>query len=347
MVKGQSSSAAQPKPEKKKKAGEPPVGHLVRAREIPIPSEIATSIAVPLACDGDGNIFLQTENSGVSGVRKLSPKGERLAVFQPSANPDLKLDGVGNFALGQGGELYQFAFPHEITRYLLAFKSDGTYKSAIKLHPGFPWMPSALAVLPSGNFLISGLEDDRDHHAAMWPITGIFSSDGSLLKEIKLQDDDDIRDMAASGDARVASPTNQWANRAVEFSRMEAASDGNIYLMRWTTPAIIYAISPGGEVVRRFTVDPGEADYKPVEMHISGNRIALLFFQPQTMETRMKIVDLEGHEIATYDEARAEGKAKFGLLGTVFACYTANPESFTFLTTGANDTLELAIAEPR
>ena len=105
--------------------------------------------------------------------------------------------------------------------------------------------------------------------------------------------------------------------------------------------------SRGGEVVRRITVDPGKADYKPAEMHISGNRIALLFFEPQTMEKRMKIVDLEGREIATYDEVRTEGKAKFGLLGTAFACYTANPESFTFLTTGANDTLELAIAEPR
>lgn len=75
---------------------------------------------------------------------------------------------------------------------------------------------------------------------------------------------------------------------------MEAGADGNIYLMRWTAPAIFYAISPGGEVVRRFTVDPGDRNYRSVTMHISGSRIATLFLQPHTKETLMKITDLEG-----------------------------------------------------
>ena len=152
--------------------------------------------------------------------------------------------------------------------------------------------------------------------------------------------------MAASGDPRVSSPVNPQANHAVDFSQMEAAADGNIYLMRWLTPAIFYAISPGGEVVRRFTVDPGDADLRPTEMHIAGNRIAVLFFHPQTMATRMKIVDLEGREIATYDE-NDDAKSEAGGLGTAFACYTANPERFAFLSTGDNQRIEFLFAEPR
>jgi hypothetical protein len=65
------------------------------------------------------------------------------------------------------------------------------------------------------------------------------------------------------------------------------------------------------------------------------------------MEKRMEIVDLEGHEIATYDEIRSGGKAKYGLLRTAFSSYTENPQRFTFLTTGDGDRLELRTAEAR
>jgi hypothetical protein len=49
-------------------------------------------------------------------------------------------------------------------------------------------------------------------------------------------------------------------------------------------------------------VDPGDEGLAPVAMHIASNRIAVLSFHEQTKEKRMKIVDLEGHEIATYEK---------------------------------------------
>jgi len=127
--------------------------------------------------------------------------------------------------------------------------------------------------------------------------------------------------LAASGDARVSCTTNSYANQAVEFGQSEAADDGNVYRMRWITPTIFYAISPEGKVVRRFVVDPGDEGFAPVAMHIASNRIAVLSFHEQTKEKRMKIVDLEGHEIATYKEARIDGKTKNDFLGLAFACY--------------------------
>jgi hypothetical protein len=203
-------------------------GYLVPTHTVAAGSEMATSFSHPLICDGDGNLYLQSDNYGVSGVRKLNAKAERVALFQPNANADLKIDGVGYFSVGQIGELYQLVFPHEITRYVMVFKADGSYKSSIKLQPGFAWNPSTLAVFSSGDMLISGLEYDRDrNNHAMWPFTGIFSSNGTLLKELKLEDDDALHDLASLGDARVSSPTNPWANHAVEFGHMQAASDGN------------------------------------------------------------------------------------------------------------------------
>jgi hypothetical protein len=158
----------------------------------------------------------------------------------------------------------------------------------------------------------------------MLPFTGIFSTSGTLLKEIKLEDDDGLHEMAINGDPRVTSPSNPSANRAIDRSKMQPAADGNIYLMRWVAPAILYSISPGGEVIRRFTVDPGDANFMPTQMHISGNSIAIVFFQQQTKQVRLKVVDLEGHEIATYDEREVDGKPKVPMF--LLACFIESPQ---------------------
>jgi hypothetical protein len=319
--------------------------HLVRVQTVTAPAEMANSFLTPLVCDSDGNLYFRGD--GVDPIHKLNSKGEHLALFQASSNTDKKIDFTGYFALALDGDLYQLVFPHEFDRYLFVYKSDGTFKSAIKLNPGFVWSPHALAVFPSGQLLVAGSEYDHDRSAAQWPFTAIFAADGNLLKEVKLEDDDTLHDMAASGDARVSSPIIPNGNRAVDLSQIEMAADGNAYLMRWTNPTIIYAISAGGEIVRRLKIDPGGTGYRPSKMHVFQNRIAVLFVDPQTHDKLVKIVDLEGHDVVTYDELRANGKPQDEMLGTALACYTENPTRFTFL--GANDDskLQFWIAEPR
>ena len=61
----------------------------------------------------------------------------------------------------------------------------------------------------------------------------------------------------------------------------------------------------------------------------------------------MKIVDLEGRELATYDELRVDGKPKMGMLGAAFACYTQQPERFTFLVMDEKNRIELKRAGAR
>jgi len=334
---------------KKKGSQDPSPRHLEIVQTISSPSEVANTWRDSIKCDGDGNLYFQPGEYPAPPILKLNPKGERVAIFQAAtADPDLKLDATGDFALQPGGDLFEFAFPHEINRYIFAFKSDGSYKSAIKLQPGFPWEPSQFAVFPHGELFVTGLEYNRDRdNPVLWPFNGVFSSDGRLLKEVKLEDDDTLRDLAAAGDARVSSSLKPNANRAIDTSKMDVAADGNVFLMRWMSPAIFYAISPGGEVVRRFTVDPGDSTLRPVIMHLSGTRIAVLFAQSDTQGQIIKVVDLEGHEIETLNQPVENGQPKYGRLGLGFVCYTDNPERFTFLSTGDNDKLEFLIAEPR
>ena len=320
--------------------------HLTRTETVTIPSVLISSFSPPFKCDSDGNIYLQNDRLSPA-IQKFSSKGEPGPLFQPAPNTDKKLDLAGNFAIGPGDDLYELVYPHEMYQYVFVYKSDGTFKSAIKLNLEFRWSARSLAVFPSGQLLIGGSEFDKDPAAPTWPFTGIFAGDGSLLKEIKLEDDDTLRDMAASGDARVTSREVPNSNRAVNFSQMAMAADGNAYLMRWTNPAIIYAISPGGEVVRRLKVDPGDSAYGPGTMHVFQNRIAVLFIERNTYDKIMKIVDLEGHELATYDDLKANEKAAGGRLTGAFTCYTENPTRFVFLGADDDRRLQFVTTEPR
>jgi len=276
----------------------------------------------------------------------LNPKGEQVALFQPSARTDKKLNHAGPFDIAPDGELYELVYPHELSRYVFTFKADGGFKSSITLNPGFPWFPSKLVVFPSGQMLITGSEYDKDVNGAMWPFTGIFAPDGSMLKEVKLDDDETLHDMAAVGDKRVSTEGDPQGNKAVTFTQLEMAADGNGYLMRWTNPAIIYAISPGGQVVRRMKIDPGDPRYYPRTLHTFQNRIAILFVDPDNFEKIMKIVDLEGHELATYEETKTRENNR-PTLSTAFYCYTENPTRFIFLGTNDEGTLQFLTVEPR
>jgi hypothetical protein len=317
--------------------------HLVRVETVVTPAEMATEFYPPLKCDSEGNVYLQTD-PGAPAIHKLNSKGERVAVFSPSSNPDLKIDYSKYFSITTSGELYELVLPHEINRYIFIYKSDGNFKSSFKLQTGFAWKPDVFAVFSTGHLLVTGLEYDRDKAAAMWPFTGIFAADGSLLKEVKLEDDGTLRDMASSGDQRVVVPMNPQGNRAVSASQMEVGSDGNVYLMRWTNPAIFYAVSAGGQVVRRFAVDPGESSFRPLDMHVANNRIAVLFFDRQSKEAIIKIVDLDGREIATYDQPRVNGNPQYGI---TMVCYTENPTRFVFLGAGDDNRIQFWITEPR
>jgi hypothetical protein len=305
-------------------------------------SEMAEAIAFP-ECDGDGNLYFTTAPDGVHAIHKVNQRGQRVAVFLPNS-PGVRVDFPQNFAIAPSGDIYQLIHAHETTRYVFVYKPDGGLKSTIKLEQGSAFDPSIVAVFATGDLLVSGLEHDKDHNnPTMWPFTRIFSSDGTLRKSLALEDDEQIHDMAASGDPRVRPADRPSYNHAVSWGAAETGGDGNVYLMRRLSPAILYAISPSG-AVRRFTVDPGRPDFMPAGMHVGGDRIAVLFWHPQTDEEILKVVDLKGHTIATYDEPVVNGQRRLGL---AFTCYARNPDRFTFLETADDHKIELITATPQ
>jgi hypothetical protein len=105
---------------------------------------------------------------------------------------------------------------------------------------------------------------------------------------------------------------------------------------------LFYVISPGGEVVRHFTVD---VEGKVLSMHLSGHRIALVTQnEGETRSDTVSVFDLEGKPIATYDDYPKDWHDR---LGITLACYTDNPEQFIFLGTTDDGFLQFKMAEPR
>jgi len=304
-------------------------------------TETLTAFSQP-TCDSDGNVYLGPADG--SGIRKINAKGELVASFKPRANPDIDVYSEGRYSVTPDGELYIHVEsktpPH---RYILVFKSDGSYSTTIRPETGFSVVPSTIAIFPNGNLLMTGNKLDRKSKLFIVPFTGIFRSDGKLLKEITLEQEEHLPDTSAMQNLKPGQPLPVISNRAVGWGHTEPAKDGNIYVMRWGSPASFYAISPGGEVVKRFTVDPGSSSYDPDNMHISGNRIAVEF-RNKSFDEIIKIVDLDGQELETYEISPTDTPKEH--LG-VFACYSMSPERFTFLISDTDYKLKMNQVEAR
>lgn len=302
-----------------------------------ITSSVTTNALGDVSCDTDQNVYLKTYGND---IHKIDAHGKAAALFVPEANPDIKVYNVGHYTTTPDGEVYvSVGIENAFARYLLVYKPDGTYKSNIKLDTPFALLPASLAVFSNGNILITGLTIDRASKMFIVPFAGIFRSDGRLLKQISLEAEEKLPDVPAEKD-RPAGPLPVYSNRAIAWGQMRISKDGNVYIMRWGTPAKIYAVSPEGEVVKRFSVDPGDSNFQPRDMYLSGSRIAILFVD-STMKKTLSVVDNDGQDVAFYDLREGVDGQRVVELG----CYKMNPERFTFLGVGEKSDLQLIQAE--
>jgi hypothetical protein len=315
---------------------------LTLAKTIAVVPQVASFGSTP-QCDSDGNYYVRTD---LLAVTKFNSKWEQIATFNAGSSADVaKLDAAGMFTVSADGDVYQLVFPHSLDRDLFLYGKDGSYKSMVKLDVGGPWSPNLFLVFPSGNVLATGGKWVRTAKQ-YFPFTGILSSNGSLLKELHLEDDENIHNLAASGDSRFS--MGGGLNFAISRGKLEIGSDGNAYLLRWLNPAVIYAISPGGEVVRRITIDPGDQELMVDKMTIVGNRIAIVFRKTspehRVLQQLIDVVDLEGNKVAIYDQPMSDGHVAFG---ASLVCYTQNPEQFTFMEWTKDDKWALNVTEPK
>lgn len=287
-------------------------------------------------CDGAGNVYVRRIDAGMEPgqeraalpIRKISPDGKLVKSFRVlDAFQDI-LTGKGVDVVGKGvfvtteGRVFQTGDAHGET-FVVEFAQDGSVKAKTKLATPFYTQQWRLAVFKSGEYLLTattGLDN-------LTPFTAVFAADGRLVKKIDEPEDEEAR--------RRASPSD-WDDPigvigGVEFVRyadVASGSDGNVYLLHGTaSPALVYVISPAGDVVRKLRIDAGDPELLARSIKFYAGRLAIEFdrwFNFDIHQNLIKVTDLEGNSIADYRMRPVEGMHALYLAG-----YSS--EGFTFI----------------
>ena len=303
----------------------------------------------PSKCDADGNLYIRklaTDRPLLGPVVKIDPDGKRTALFDPAAFSQLALDRADAFSPAPDGGMYQIAQAGVLKPriYVLHFSSDGSPSSPTLLDADLEVY--TFAAFADGNFLVSGVKRDvqnKNDHGRNF--TAVFSADGRELAQLTFQEPmPDNTKASKAGTKPVAGPSAVAMNdptKAVptlDLADAEVGSDGNLYVMRSASPALVYVIGSSGKIFKTLRIAAPLKSGAPAGFHVSGNRLAISFWNDRTQSQTVMVADAQnGRKIATYEGA--------GALGPAFACYSANEGVFTFLKLGEGNALEVIRAE--
>lgn len=280
----------------------------------------AQSITLPIKCDSDGNVYLRNPSSSPSTLDliKIAKDGTEKATFRYYEAPDLKRAFVEDFAVGDDGKVFELAQVSRENIYVLRFSSDGHLEGQVQLLTTARFEPSQFVVTNDGSFFVSGTKLSSDGGAGR-PLNFIFNGSGKLVRELSLKGDVNID--ASPKSAKGSTEPDS----SVRFGSALLGQDGNVYLMRATSPAMIYVVSPGGGVARILKVNPPAPKDLPVTMMINGPRLAIEFSAPDA-------TDIASTTIRVLNTSTAETIRDYKIvreLSQALACYA--DDEFTFI----------------
>jgi len=304
----------------------------------------------PSKCDADGNLYIRKyamDRPLLGPVAKIDPDGKRIALFDPAVFSQLALDRADAFSPASDGGMYQIAQSGVLKPriYVLHFSSDGSPASPTLLDAEFEVY--TFAAFANGNFLVSGVKRDvRDRNDRGRNFTAVFSTDGRELAQLSFPEADGTAKVKAKSNAE--GRQNEARKNAekdpakpapkLDLADAEVGSDGNLYVMQGSSPALINVIAASGKILQTLKISAPVPGAVPSAFHLSGNRLAISFWDEESQSQTVIIADAQtGRKIASYSDATG--------VGASFACYSANEGVFTFLKLGEGTALEVIRAE--
>lgn len=328
-----------------------PIVDLKTAIKIEVPMTRRATQSRGAVCDGAGNVYTRQLESGMNDhqqraalpIRKITPEGSLVGSFRVLDAFANNLTGKGVDVMGKGifvttdGRVFQTADVHGDV-FVVEFSPEGSVKAKTKLATGLRTQPWLLAVFKSGEYLLTATTG-KDN---LTPFTAVFAADGRLVKKIYEPEDEEARQKASPADWDSHPIGVIGGADFVRFGDVAAGSDGNIYLLHGTaSPALVYVISPGGDVVRKLRIDAGDPDLLARSIKFYAGRLAIEFdrwFDFDTHQNLIKVTDLEGNSIADYRMRPVVGNHSLYLAGY-------GSEGFTFMPYENEDKLYLVKAK--
>ncbi|HEV2417542.1 MAG TPA: hypothetical protein VGX94_07045 [Terriglobia bacterium] len=208
--------------------------------------------------------------------------------------------------------------------YIAGYSGDGTNNSLVQISgiPDKNAIPLRLAAFLNGNFLLTGNTSIPGQEPKFF--AAILASHGTFVTDVHLQSGGSLKSMTGNGLA-------------------VGAPDGDVYVLRDTTPPRLAAISPQGQVVHELQVQPPLPHLQPTQLGIAGDNYVFIQFSPvstaqmskQSVGKMVEVLDLaNGVPFALYRLPLS--KSDFGLA----ACATS-PYQFFSLGTAPGGGLEL------
>ncbi len=320
-------------------------------------------------CDADGNLYIRKfamDRPLLGPVVKIDRDGKRTALFDLGAFSQLGLDRADAFSPASDGGMYRIAQSGVLKPriYVLHFSSDGSAASPTRLDADLEVY--TFAVFTDGNFLLSGVRRDvQNKNDRGRNFTAVFSADGRELAQLSFPEpkrgpeqesqqgtQQETQGAAKAGAKSDASGPQRDARKdaqkvtlkdelksatMLDLADAEAGGDGNLYVMRASSPALVYVIAPSGKIMQTLKVAAAVRGGVPSAFHVSGNRLAISFWNEEKQSRTMVVADAQtGRKIASYADPAGLG---------MFACYEANEGVFTFLNLGEGNALEIIRAE--
>ena len=284
-------------------------------------------------CDGSRNVYARPVSVAggdyfLAPIRAVSQDGKLEGTFNlTKAWPDAI--GRGIFVDADGGLYWAAIAPGGV--YVVQFAKDGSVKSKTKLETQGFFDPWHLVVYESGRRLVSGIVGKNQRT----PYTAIFESDGKLVKRIYEPEDEDAKKKAEANDTEFTHDAVR-GNLFVDHGDISLGSDGNAYLLHGTSPALVYVISPTGELIRKMRIGTNSSGlpFRSIESYAGWLAVGLARFG----RIEVHVTNLEGTPIASY--AMDTDKSDIPRL----ACYDAR--GFTFVTAASGGSAHVVTAKP-
>jgi hypothetical protein len=225
--------------------------------------------------------------------------------------------------------------------HVVKFSPEAKVESDVQLDFA-SFIPYQLAVFPSGELFLSGTEDGTQGHRYK-SFAAIYDKAGHLVKRLTLDGDAEIDRAIELGDSRYATRGPSSGNSAAEQGMVATGEDGNIYLVRRRSPAIVHAISSSGDVVRKVVVEPQTSGDMPFEMQLAKGKLAFVFDgwtgSRGSGNSKVMVADASNGERLEHFEGGVAGRGFFGL-----SCYTPDSGAFTFVSMSGAKHVEITTA---
>lgn len=273
-------------------------------------------------CDDLGNIYSRPfDMDGTFGpkysqapVQKITPEAKLADSFLVTDLPG----GQTRTFFVRNRRVYVPTTSEKGELYVAELGPSGSVSSEIKLQVNKRIDVWHLAVFQSGEYLVVGTSAmiGTESHT---PFAAVFAADGRVVKTIYEPEDEDARQKAGAGDPKYA--MSNAGNLFVMFDADVAiGSDNNAYLLHGTSPALVYAIAPSGEIVRKLKFSGADPELKATSIKPFGGRLAIGFNRAGNVAKNLiKVIDLEGNPIASYEILGPEGESD-----NILACYGQN-----------------------